>query len=64
MKTKITLTQEDLMLLSYILKNMNHNDLMAYCKRENNSDINYLINKFKKQIDKNYSIIENLYKAV
>jgi len=52
------------MLLSYILKNMQHSDLMAYCKRENNSDINYLINKFRKQIDKNYSIIENLYKAV
>ena len=64
MKTRITLTQEDMMLLSYILENMHHSDLMAYCKKENNSNINYLINKFKKQIDKNYSIIENLYKAV
>ena len=43
MKTRITLTQEDMMLLSYILENMHHSDLMAYCKKENNSNINYLM---------------------
>ena len=42
MKTRITLTQEDMMLISYTLENMDHKDIMQYCKRENNSNINYL----------------------
>lgn len=61
MKTRITLTQEDMMLLSYILENMNHKDIMQYCKRENNSNINYLKDRLNKQIKKNYDLIANMY---
>tara|TARA_R110002167_G_scaffold308239_2_gene513025 strand:+ start:320 stop:505 length:186 start_codon:yes stop_codon:yes gene_type:complete len=61
MKTRITLTQEDMMLISYILENINNKDSMEYCKRENNSDINYLKNKLNKQIKKNYALISKMY---
>ena len=61
MRTRITLTQEDMMLISYILENMNHKDIMQYCKRENNSDINYLKDRLNKQIKKNYDLIANMY---
>ena len=61
MKTRITLTQEDMMLISYILENMNHKDIMQYCKRENNSHINYLKDRLNKQIKKNYDLIANMY---
>tara|TARA_R100000388_G_C7199254_1_gene137632 strand:- start:50 stop:235 length:186 start_codon:yes stop_codon:yes gene_type:complete len=61
MKTRITLTQEDMMLISYILENMNHKDIMQYCKRENNSNINYLKDRLNKQIKKNYDLIANMY---
>jgi len=64
MKTRITLTQEDMMLLSYILENMTKNDLMAYCQRECNSDINYLSNKLKKEIKKNNDLIEKQWENV
>ena len=61
MKTRITLTQEDMMLISYILENINNKNSMEYCKRENNSDINYLKNKLNKQIKKNYALISKMY---
>lgn len=61
MKTRITLTQEDMMLISYILENMDHKDIMQYCKRENNSNINYLKDRLNKQIKKNYDLIANMY---
>lgn len=64
MKTRIILTQEDMMLLSYILENMTKSDLMAYCQRECNSDINYLSNKLKKEIKKNNDLIEKQWENV
>ena len=64
MKTRITLTQEDMMLISYILENMNHQDIMQYCKRENNSDINYLKDKLNKQIKKNFTNQKYIYNLI
>mgnify|MGYP003155051336 CR=1 FL=1 len=37
MKSRITLEQNDLYLLVYILENMNNEDRLEYCKRENQS---------------------------
>ena len=50
-----------MMLISYILENINNKNSMEYCKRENNSDINYLKNKLNKQIKKNYALISKMY---
>lgn len=61
MKSRITLEQNDLYLLVYILENMNNEDRLEYCKRENQSIIDDLNKKFRKNIKKNNDIIHNLY---
>ena len=61
MKSRITLEQNDLYLLVYILENMNNEDRLEYCKRENQSIIDDLNKKFRKNIKKNNDIISNLY---
>lgn len=61
MKTRITLTQEDMMLISYILNNINNADILKYCKRENNSTIEYLKARLNKQIKKNQDLIAEMY---
>lgn len=61
MKSRITLEQNDLYLLVYILENMNNEDRLEYCKRENQSIIDDLNKKFRKNIKKNNDIIRNLY---
>lgn len=62
MKNKITLQHDDLHLLVYILENLNNKNGLSYCLRENKSIINNLSKKFRKNINNNYKIIENLYK--
>jgi len=61
MKNKITLQHDDIHLLVYILENMNNSKGLEYCLRENKSIINNLSNKFRKNINNNYKILENLY---
>ena len=61
MKSRITLEQNDLYLLVYILENMNNEDRLEYCKRENQSIIDDLNKKFRKNIKKNNDIIRDLY---
>ena len=61
MKSRITLEQNDLYLLVYILENMNNEDRLEYCKRENQSIIDDLNKKFRKNIKKNNDIISNQY---
>ena len=61
MKTRMTFTQEDMMLISYILNNINNADVLEYCKRENNSTIEYLKARLNKQIKKNQDLIAQMY---
>ncbi len=61
MKSRITLEQNDLYLLVYILENMNNENRLEYCKRENQSIIDDLNKKFRKNIKKNNDLISNLY---
>ena len=61
MKSRITLEQNDLYLLVYILENMNNEDRLEYCKKENQSIIDDLNKKFRKNIKKNNDIISNQY---
>ncbi len=61
MKSRITLEQNDLYLLVYILENMNNEGRLEYCKRENQSIIDDLNKKFRKNIKKNNDLIRNQY---
>ncbi len=61
MKSRITLEQNDLYLLVYILENMNNENRLEYYKRENQSIIDDLNKKFRKNIKKNNDLISNLY---
>ena len=60
-KNRITLSHDDLHLLVYILENLDNSKGLKYTNRENKSIINDLSKQFRKNINKNYKILENLY---
>jgi len=62
MKNRITIHHDDLHLLVYILENLNNAKGLEYTNRENKSIIQNLSKTFRKNINNNYKIIENLYK--
>jgi len=60
-KNRITLSHDNLHLLVYILENLDNSKGLKYTNRENKSIINDLSKQFRKNINKNYKILENLY---